>query len=368
MHGQPAGAYRSFGDLLRHYREVAGLSQEALAERAGLSPRGLLYLERGIHRPHPGTLRLLADALSLTPQEREALTLAARPMNSSQPASPPSGAPPPSASEPTAFPLVPMPIVATGLLPVSAQARFVGRTRELVLLEQHVAGAGPPVLLLAGEPGIGKTRLLQEIARRAVAYGMTVLTGGCQRRGNQEPYAPLLGALEQCIRARMALRLRADLEGCAWLVRLLPELAEGSILPLPPATLAVEQERRLMFGAVGRFLDNVAGPRGVLLLLDDLQWAGPDALDLLATLAGSAATVPLRVIGAYRDTEADHTHPLQVLLADLAHRGLATFQRLEPLMPEEAAHLLDDLLRDEAMGNGVRERVLQRACGIPFFL
>ena len=59
------GPYHSFGDLLRRYRERAGLSQEALAERAGLSARGLLYLERGKHRPHPGTLAHLADALSL---------------------------------------------------------------------------------------------------------------------------------------------------------------------------------------------------------------------------------------------------------------------------------------------------------------
>ena len=76
MHGQPSGSHVSFGDLLRRYREAAGLSQEALAERAELSPRGLLYLERGRRRPYPDTLRRLADALSLTQQEREALMLA----------------------------------------------------------------------------------------------------------------------------------------------------------------------------------------------------------------------------------------------------------------------------------------------------
>ena len=68
MDGQPAGAHQAVGDLLRRYREVAGLSQEALAERAGMSPRGLLYLERGMRRPYPATLRRLADALSLTPR------------------------------------------------------------------------------------------------------------------------------------------------------------------------------------------------------------------------------------------------------------------------------------------------------------
>jgi hypothetical protein len=64
------------------------------------------------------------------------------------------------------------------------------------------------------------------------------------------------------------------LRGCAWLVRLLPELAGGPIEPLPPWTVSPEQERRLMVGAVERFLANVAGPAGTLLVLDDLQWAG----------------------------------------------------------------------------------------------
>src|SRR5579859_3191970 len=79
MHKQSAGEYHAVGALLRRYREAAGLSQQALAERAGVSPRGLLYLERGMRRPYPATLRRLADALSLTAQERAALTLAARP-------------------------------------------------------------------------------------------------------------------------------------------------------------------------------------------------------------------------------------------------------------------------------------------------
>src|SRR5206468_2554506 len=63
-----------------------------------------------------------------------------------------------------------------------------GRTRELALLERHLAGEGPPVLLLAGEPGIGKTRLLQVVIQQAEGRGWAVLVGGCQRRDGQEPY------------------------------------------------------------------------------------------------------------------------------------------------------------------------------------
>jgi tetratricopeptide (TPR) repeat protein len=190
-----------------------------------------------------------------------------------------------------------------------------------------------------------------------------------------EPYAPLLAALKTHIRAQPRERLRACLRDCAWLVRLLPELAEGPIDPLPPWTLPPDQERRLMFEAVSRFLANVAGEaapgagRGTLLLLDDLQWAGADALDLLATVARAGAEAPLRVVGAYRDTEVSPDDPLSVVLADLAHAGLAIQRTLGPLTAEESTLLLDGLLAGAQEGEtALRARVVQRTGGVPFFV
>src|SRR5262249_3009535 len=151
---------------------------------------------------------------------------------------------------------------------------------------------------------------------------------------------PLLEALERHLQGQSAAQRRADLDGCAWLARLLPELAETGTAPLPLWKLAEDQERRLMFKAVGRFLQNVTGPGGTLLGLDDLQWAGADALDLLATLARSAPETRLRVLGAYRDTEVRPEDPLSHLQADLAHAGLVAHQRLAPLAAHEAAQLL----------------------------
>jgi tetratricopeptide (TPR) repeat protein len=162
---------------------------------------------------------------------------------------------------------------------------------------------------------------------------------------------------------------RTELAGCAWLVRLLPELAVGPIEPVPAWTLPSEQERRLMVEAVLRFLGNVAGPAGTLLVLDDLQWAGLDALELLTVLARSAPEVPLRVIGAYRHTEVGPHDPLSVMLADLAQAGLATQHTLPPLTPQEAGQLLGGLLADVAGAEPLlQQRVLQRAGGVPFFL
>jgi tetratricopeptide (TPR) repeat protein len=163
--------------------------------------------------------------------------------------------------------------------------------------------------------------------------------------------------------------LRADLRGCGWLVRLLPELSGGQIEPLPAWTVSPEQERRLVFEAVARFLANVAGPSGTLLVLDDLQWTGPDALDLLAVLARGAVGTSLRVVGSYRDSEVTPLDPLAGLLAELAGADLLTRVALGPLAPDDAARLLDALL-DGATDTSpdVRQRALQRAGGTPFFL
>ncbi|GAC1434667.1 MAG: hypothetical protein NVSMB65_08680 [Chloroflexota bacterium] len=246
----------------------------------------------------------------------------------------------------------------------------MGRERELAVLERHLYGEGPPLLLLAGEPGIGKTRLLHAALPRGVALGLQVLEGGCQRRGGQDPYAPLVGALQRYLRSRTPRQLRAELQGCAWLVRLLPELAAEPIPALPAWTVTPQQEQRLMGDAVVRLLTNAAGPAGTLLLLDDLQWASPDALDLLILLVRSAAEIPLRIIGTYRDTEVQAHDPLAGVLADLAQAGRAARRLLAPLTPQEAARLLDEVL-----GRGVcaeeqtlRARIVQRTGGVPFFV
>jgi len=375
-----------FADLLRRHRRAAGLTQEALAERAKVSVRNIQNLEHGANRPLRDTARRLADALNLAADEQARFLALAPPVpRAAVPLQPASPAPIAFSSPPEArgAPVAPIPLV--------------GRADALAALERHLAGDGPPLLLLTGEPGIGKTRLLEEAIHHAVASGFAVLGGACHRGGGGAPYAPLLEALRRHILGRDPAARRADLTGCAWLARLLPELADLAGAPLPPLprgadALPSEQQRRLMFDAAGRFLANAAGPAGTLLVLDDLHWAGADALDLLAALVRAATpppgagasfargTLPLRVVGAYRDTEARDGDPLAVALADLAREGLAARHTLDPLAPDEAARLLDTLLggADSAGGaggttaatadRGVREGVLRRAGGVPFFL
>jgi tetratricopeptide (TPR) repeat protein/transcriptional regulator with XRE-family HTH domain len=337
-----------FGALLKRQRLARGLTQEALAERAGLSAHAISDLERGVnYAPRKETMRLLADALQLSDDERAQLEASAR--LPAAPAGPP--------------------LLETGSSSHPTRAPLAGRTQELAQLEQHLAGSGPPLLLLAGEPGIGKSRLLDEAAERANARGWMVLAGGCYRQSRQEPYTPLLNAIADHLSKQPPALARAALQDCAWLARLLPELVEQGLFPSAPWKLPPEQERRLMFAAVERFLTNVAGPTGTLLVLDDLQWAEADALELLTVLVRRAAHLSRRVLGSYRSTEVRPGEPLAGLLADLAAAGLASQIDLAPLPEEEAATLLDSLLEDgQARDAFVVEQVLRRGGGVPFFL
>ena len=340
---------QSFGGLLRGYRLAAGLTQEELAARAGLSVRGLSDLERGARlSPRRETVQLLIGALHLSAEESTHLEAAARQR----------GAP----AVHTAGESLSSPQSSLSTL------SFVGRAHELALLEQVLAD-GPPVLLVTGEPGIGKSRLLQACIERAEAHDWTVLMGRCHRRSGQEPYAPLVGALADSLGRQSPAELHQHLEGCTWLVRLLPELAESGVISPPSWTLHPEQERRLMFAAVSRYLTHVAGPAGTLLVLDDLQWAGSDALDLLQALVRAQAERPLRVLAAYRDTDVTDQDPLPLLVADLAREGQATRTLLAPLGEDEATTLLAELLPETAAGDShLRHQVLSRAAGVPLFL
>ncbi|HKS68819.1 MAG TPA: AAA family ATPase, partial [Ktedonobacterales bacterium] len=320
------------------------MTQAALAERAGYSVSHISKLESSARLPISATIELLADALTLNPAERGALERAAR--RNGQ------------------LPQVPPHALSRPLLPL------VGRDHEIACIERHlVAEAEPPLLLFAGESGIGKTRLLQAAVERGASSGWRVLEGVCRRHSMQGPYGPLLDALAGAIRPLDRTQLQAALDGCMWLVRLMPELAERGAVPMPAWSLPAGQERRLMFAAVERFLRNIAGPAGTLLVLDDLQWARADTLDALSALVERAPQSPLRIIGAYRHNDGCPGNDLTTLFADLAREGLVVREEMEPLSPLASAELLDTLLSDtDDVSEHIRAEVLRLAGGMPFVL
>ena len=362
---------QTFGALLKRHRLASGLTQSELAEKAGLSPEAVSALERGVNRaPRKDTVALLADALALDEPDRALLAQTARRHRA---AAVTAGTGPIATAGSG-------PAMGPGTLPP-----LIGREALVAEIGQWLDGSGPPALFLSGEPGVGKTRLLYEASLQAAARGWAVLSGECRRQGGQVPFAPLLSTVERYILKQAPRQQQTDVRGCAWLVRLLPELPEMGVIEAPVWTLPPEQERRLMFAAVGRFLVNISGPTGTLLILDDLQWTDSDGCDLMATLMHSAGQTasPLRVLGAYRDTEAHAaSSPLATLLADLARAGLARVRAVAPLGEAASRELLACLLKGvenpvSGEGEGMTPvgvgrmstpEVARQAGGVPFYL
>jgi DNA-binding NarL/FixJ family response regulator len=208
---------------------------------------------------------------------------------------------------------------------------FVGRERELAALgtalDQALAGEGR-IVMLAGEPGIGKTRTAQVLARYAESRDARVLWGRCYEEPGAPPFWPWLQVIRACAEAYDDARLRGLLDsGAGDLADILPELAHR--LPdLPAAQHPADptQARFRLFDAITAFWKRVAADAPHLLVLDNLHWADAPTLRLLEFLAPAVGGTRLLVLGTYRDIELSRRHPLSNSLGELARDP--RFQRL----------------------------------------
>jgi class 3 adenylate cyclase/tetratricopeptide (TPR) repeat protein len=205
-----------------------------------------------------------------------------------------------------------------------------GRAAEQAIIERCWSATQEgtrQVVLLAGEPGIGKTRLAVEAGRIAHAQGATVLLGSCDE-DVRHPYRPFVEALQHyVVNAPDEVLLQHVREHHGDLLRIAPSLATR-VPNLPnPRSAEAETERYLMFEAVTGLLATASRQRPVMLILDDLQWAGAPELLLLKHIVRSATPTRLLIIGTYRDSELARTPPVRALLADI--RGEAGVERID---------------------------------------
>lgn len=175
---------------------------------------------------------------------------------------------------------------------------------------------------MAGEPGIGKTRIAQELTSRAQTLGARVLWGWCYEREGAPSYWPWVQPIRSYVNDASADRLRAEMgPGAMDIADLIPEIREK----LPD--LDPQQTRFRLFNSIATFLKTLAHSQPMLLVLDDLHWADTPSLLLLEFLALQMTESKILVIGAYRDIEVSRQHPLSESLARLS-RGSA-FHRIE---------------------------------------
>src|SRR5262245_8069374 len=215
---------------------------------------------------------------------------------------------------------------------------FVGRSAELETLRSLMPtaeGDGRRVVLLAGEPGSGKSRLVREFAAEAAGDGALVLYGACDAVVHT-PYGAFVEALDHLARVTDPAELRDALgTGGAELTRLLPDLpARVGDLP-PPATADPDTERHRLHTAVTDLLGEVSRHRPVVLIVEDAYWADFPTLLLLRHLTRAAGSARLLVLSTFRDTEADMPEGLSDALADLRRSDGVVRIRLTGLSDEE---------------------------------
>jgi predicted ATPase/DNA-binding SARP family transcriptional activator len=246
---------------------------------------------------------------------------------------------------------------------------FIGREAELGRLAEQwrraAEGTGS-LVLVGGEAGVGKSRLLHELAAQVQGAGGQVLWGHCYAFERSVPYQPAVEALRAALP-----QLISDNVAPLWLAeaaRLVPELRqERPDLP-EPARLEPEHEQARLMEGLCRCLLGLAERQPLLLLLEDLHWAADSTLTWLHALARQVHGTAVLVVGTYRQEEVGRGHPVRELMHELRREGWAATLDLHPLGGEAIQRLVQAL---SGLGEGAVElaRSLQAESeGNPFFL
>jgi DNA-binding CsgD family transcriptional regulator len=248
---------------------------------------------------------------------------------------------------------------------------FVGREAELAALtadlDAAVGGRGG-VVLLGGEPGIGKTRLAEELAAQATAHGALVLWGRCWEGEGAPAFWPWVQVVRAYIQTVDSMALRTEMgAGAADIAQIVPAIRERlPDLPTPPL-VEPEAARFRLFDSLASFFRAAAARRPLLLVLDDLHWADAPSLALLRFVGRELEGAGLLVVGLYRHVELGRGHPLLGTLADLTRGEHRRRLLLGGLNQREVASFVA-LVAGVEPSPGLAAAVHQQTDGNPFFV
>jgi predicted ATPase/class 3 adenylate cyclase len=272
-----------------------------------------------------------------------------------------------------------------GFLGALPSGELVGREREwehiMSSLETVAQGSGR-LLLLSGEPGIGKTRLAQEVTLKARHWGFLIATGRCYEPEQSVPFYGFLEILATLYNASPAF-VRSEIpRRWPYLIRLLPDqlvdLPAGRDLPAAvlgedgralrnPGALDQADQQRL-FRAVTGYLTLLAETMPLALLIDDLHWADDSTLTLLQHLARSTRGHRILLLGTYRDVEVHRQHPLEAVILSLGREGLLDEVEVRRLDQEGTAALMAEIMGQKEDLADLVELVYHRTDGNAFFI
>ncbi|HEX6383971.1 MAG TPA: AAA family ATPase [Anaerolineae bacterium] len=267
----------------------------------------------------------------------------------------------------------PPPRIEGSTQPLPARLPFVGRGAEMDWLREHLAvamsGRGR-LVLISGEAGVGKTRLVEEFLALAKERGAQVFQGQCHELEDDLPYQPIREALQPYLLRHLAPERARQILGPAapHLARLAPEVRE--LVPNLPRLepLPAEEERQRMLAGLVQFCRSLASRYPLVFFLDDLQWSDPSTLQCLHMLARHTTEGRVLILGAFRDEEIDPDHPLRVLEQHLTVEGLANRLELRRLSLEAIAALIEQKAVQEWDSRPFIQQLYAETEGNPLFL
>jgi ATP/maltotriose-dependent transcriptional regulator MalT len=250
---------------------------------------------------------------------------------------------------------------------------FVGRRAELGRLGEafrRADGGQPSVVLVAGEAGVGKSRLMAEFVARVAAADGRALTGGClDLGGGGPPYAPFAEALRTYVR-----RLDLDARPAAFgpstgaLVRLVPDL-RASAVPADPVAAGADPSggQAQVFDALIGALEHLSSERPLALIVEDIHWADGSTRDAVRFLVRNFDTQRVALVATYRSDDLHRRHPLMPLLSELERSDRVERLELSRFDRAELAAQLEGILGQPATAELV-DTLLMRSNGLPFYV
>ena len=255
---------------------------------------------------------------------------------------------------------------ARKVLPLVDRVSELGRLEAM--LQKAIQGEGA-LVFVAGEAGIGKTRVAEELLALAKAKHTTTLYGRCSRREGKIPYAPWIEQIREFVRNNPSQLLFKVIDNFgAEVAKIVPEITTS----LGPVTAisggSMDQDRLRFIDAISQLVINISRESPAILVIDDMNWADAGSLDLLLSTARQAANHRVLMVGIYRDVEVEEDSDLFDFLYEVKREKLGETLTLKGFSAGDTGLMIGEILNQKAVDVEFRDLVYAKTAGNPFFI